>query len=42
MAKRRKTKDRIWDLYYEGYPTRIIAEKLKITEWYVVRVLGLE
>ena len=42
MAKRRKTRDLIWDLYYEGYPTGVIASRLKVTERYVVRALGLE
>lgn len=34
---------KIWDLYYEdGYSTKLIAERLKVSETYVVSVLGLD
>ena len=32
---------KIWDLYYEGYPTYRIAQMLKVSEAFVVSVLGL-
>jgi hypothetical protein len=33
---------KIWDLYYDGYPTGVIAKILKVSEAFVVSVLGLD
>ena len=32
---------KIWDMYYEGYPTYVIAKTLKVSEAFVISVLGL-
>lgn len=34
---------KIWDMYYEdSYSTKLIAERLKVSEAYVISVLGLD
>ena len=34
---------KIWDMYYEdSYPIKLIAKKLKVSEAYVISVLGLD
>lgn len=34
---------KIWDMYYEdSYSTKLIAKKLKVSEAYVISVLGFD